>query len=1186
MKTSFVDSYSVPIFSSALQLSFLTMAFLLVAASFALGQGVTGTILGTVEDQSHAAITSASVIVTNQATNQSVVVPTGADGNYIAASLPPGTYRVQVKAPGFREAVSAGNVLVVNGTKRVDFLMQVGETTTTVEVKSTAPLVESTTSSMGNDLDARQVSNLPLNGRIFSQLVQTMPGSVATGFGNSTESASGVGATTPITASVNGVVWQGTTYTLDGVTNMELENAFMNVAPPQDDIEEVKVSSNNSSADVGVYGGAQVNAYIKSGTNNFHGGAYEYFKNATMSGNSWANGFNHVGKAPFSNHDFGALLGGPIKKDKAFFFAGYEQIRLNKGFTYTLTMPTALMRQGYFPVTQYSKGIFDPQTGKAFPLVPAPDGSGMAYQIPTSRWDPVAARMLANTTIWPAEQTENPTNNFSQNITETTRVHKFDAKLNYQFRTQDYAFVRESYEQSDLSAPMPTRFLYPCTSGSAVPCNGSGSVNSFPRDHNAAIGYTHLFSATSINELRIGFDRFFTTDFGNDLHSNQNTALGIPNGNIAGFPNTSGMAAMAITSNQSVGGIAETGTLNFTNAERYTNTYQVVDNFSWVRGKHNLGVGADYRRLQAAVTNADHQQAGLFNFDQSYTSSCTGVASGCTPAGGAGWADFLLGLPTSLNRDVVNTAPSTRLNMIGAYVKDDYRVSRSLTLNLALRWDLITYPVDKFNRQSNLNPNTGLLEVAHDGNRAPNVVNNHHNFAPRIGVAYSPDNGRTAIRGAVGLTYFPDHFGAAGGTLERNWPWFEEYVLNQTQANTPWAQLSATNNCVAKGAAVPNCFVGLPGFVQQVITPTIIPSPAASLYYVPKHFQPDTVGMWNVGVQRQLTSSTALDVAYVGTRSGNLFRSYNVDVAYPANVQQGGLQANRIFSSVGCTQFSPTVIINNGTHACVAGPLAAIQNITMRTSNGYSRYDGLQVRFTKSFSHGLQALVSYTFSKETDDLTVFVPYDDRYNYGLGSSSSSAPDVPHNFIASFVYELPFGKGRDWMSNPSTAVDTILGGWQLAGIVKLQSGFPLVVTNSGPNNGGLNSGFTNRAIYNQSQCGSHARKINQFNTASSTKGILWFDTSCFADGTTAVLGNAVAGDVWGPGLVNFDLNLSKNIKIRENMGVRIGVDAFNTFNTPHFANPSLGCCTAQNSAFAVITGTNGTPRQLQLGAKLSF
>jgi hypothetical protein len=469
------------------------MACVLLISDAVFGQGVTGSILGTVEDTTRAAVANASVTVINQDTSQSLQVPTGAHGNYIAVDLPPGRYRVSVKAEGFREAVSEGNVVVVNGASRVDFLMQVGAKTESVEVKALAPLVESTTSSMGADLSERQVSSLPLNGRIFSQLVQTMPGSVAIGFGSAPESASGVGAQAPITASVNGVVWQGTTYTLDGVSNMELENGFMNVTPPVEDIQELKISTTNSSADVGSYGGAQVNAFIKSGTNNWHGGAYAYFNDASLDANTWANDLNGVSKPPFRNNDYGALLGGPIKRDKAFFFAGYEGIRLDNGFTYTLTLPTALMRQGYFLRSLFPNGVYDPLTQALFPLVAAPGGAGPAYQVPATRWDPVAVKILANTNIWPAEQNENPTNNFNQNVTETTQVYKFDVKFDYQFKREDHAFARESYQRSDLAAPTPTRFLFPVA---------SGDVNASPRDHNAALGYTHVFSPTSINEVR------------------------------------------------------------------------------------------------------------------------------------------------------------------------------------------------------------------------------------------------------------------------------------------------------------------------------------------------------------------------------------------------------------------------------------------------------------------------------------------------------------------------------------------------------------------------------------------------------------------------------------------------------------------------------------------------------------
>ena len=333
---------------------------------------------------------------------------------------------------------------------------------------------------------------------------------------------------------------------------------------------------------------------------------------------------------------------------------------------------------------------------------------------------------------------------------------------------------------------------------------------------------------------------------------------------------------------------------------------------------------------------------------------------------------------------------------------------------------------------------------------------NYRNFAPRVGFAYSPDNGRTAIRGAWGITNFPDHYGAAGGTLERNWPWFEEFVLGQQTANTPWAALSSPQNLPNPSCTLntSTCQIGLPGFVPQQYAGTVVPSPAASLYYVPQNNQPDKATMWNFGIQRKLTASSSIDVAYVGTKGTNLFRSINIDQGFPGpNTIIGtgvpssisGLTANRVLSTIGCTQFSTTATLSStGRPVCIAGPLAAIQAVNERGSTGYSNYNSLQVRYTKRFSHGLETLLSYTWSKEIDDMTVFVPLlnQDQFNRALGNAS--APDVPHLFIGSFVYELPFGKGRDLMSNASYPVDLLLGGWQVSGITTIQQGVPLVVT----------------------------------------------------------------------------------------------------------------------------------------------
>src|SRR6516165_7101452 len=318
-----------------------TLVFLLIlTATQVLAQGVSGRIIGTVLDATGAAVTNARVTVTNEATGISVSTTTDSRGDYRASNLPPGNYRVQIEAAGMQTIVSKGNVVTVDNTTLVPVTLQVGSTSQSITETAANPLIDSTSSSLGEVLGTHEITNLPLNGRVFSQLVQTVPGAVPAGFGSAPEAAAGAGSSGPITASVNGMPWGGTTYTLDGINNMELLNAFINVTPPLDSIHEVKVSTNNADITVGTYGGAQVNAFIKSGTNTFHGSAYEFFRDDALNAYRW----RASSKAPYRANQFGGSLGGPIIRNKAFFFVDYQGLLLRNGISYILTVPTTLMK--------------------------------------------------------------------------------------------------------------------------------------------------------------------------------------------------------------------------------------------------------------------------------------------------------------------------------------------------------------------------------------------------------------------------------------------------------------------------------------------------------------------------------------------------------------------------------------------------------------------------------------------------------------------------------------------------------------------------------------------------------------------------------------------------------------------------------------------------------------------------
>jgi Carboxypeptidase regulatory-like domain/TonB dependent receptor len=1083
-------------------------AFVLLLLAPALrAQGVSGRILGTVQDKSGAVVTKVVVTATNQGTASSVIAKTDSNGQYRIENLQPGNYQVKFVTQGFRPYISDGNVVSVDGSTLVDASLEVGSPTETIEVSAAPPLVDTTSSSLGDVINQREISNLPLNGRIFSQLVQTVPGSIASGFGSAPESASGAGAVTAISASVNGMPWGGTTYTLDGVNNMEMLNAFINVTPPLDSLQEVKVSTNNAEATVGTYGGAQVNAYIKSGSNSFHGSGYEFYRGDSLNAYQW----RATTKAPYRANQFGGSIGGPIIRNKAFFFVDYQGLLLQHGISYILTVPTDLMKQGTFLKSQFPNPIYDPQSQQPFPTVTTTQGA--AWQIPTTRFDSVSAKMVGGTTIWPTATNQASTsNNFNANTVEPDNSHQFDIKGDYQLANGDRIFVRESYQRRDLSAPSP-----------GTPFVQIGDVNAKSRNHNSAIGYNHTFSQTAVNELRVGFNRFNTQDYGNDIGTNENVALGIPNGNDQAFGATG-------IGNFQIGNIVNTGSQGWTNSHRISNSFQLTDNFTKLLGRHTLTVGEDVRWIQASLTNSDANKNGDFTYSSSYTSSCTMQPTCTGSVGGNEFASFLLGMLSNQDRGYVATDPATRSTFIGIYAQDQYRLTKSLTLNLALRWDVITSAIDKLNHQSNFDLSKGVLVFATSGNRGPNVDTYYGGYSPRVGFAYTPNRGSTSISGAFGITHFPGNFGAMGGFLERNYPFFEVFSTQAQLLNVPLPALSVS---------------GLPTYIATSTSSPLQPPAAISPETMDRNMQPDMANAWNFGIQQKLSSSTALDVTYVGTKGTHLFRRWNINTPPPGTTPFNSRLPYQFFNSSG-QQYAT--------------------NIGYAAADGSSIYHGMQVQLRKNFTYGLDARVSYTWSKEIDDMNMWWPLNDRYNRAVGNSQ--APDVPHNFVGSFTYQLPFGKGRRWMGSANTAAQILVGGWQISSITLLQAGQPLRIKTS---TDVLGSGVTNSADVT---CPS----VRTFKSLSK-----WFDTSCFATPKALTLGNAKQGIVRSPGFYNSDFSLSKSVELHEGMRINIQADAFNLANTPHYSNPDT---TLGHSNFGVVGGTNGAPREIQLGAHVTF
>lgn len=1065
------------------------LLILLCATAVAFAQAVSGTVVGTVRDSSGAVVPGAAVTATNQQTGIAQSTVTGGEGGYTLPNLPPGIYRITAQSKGFATAVVESGSVLVEETTRVDFALSPGETTQQIEVTAEAPLVQSTTSDLGHVVESRQMEALPLNGRLFEQLVTIVPGAVQAGWSDFAENPSAAGAVTPTQAVVNGLPWSGNYYMVDGVHNTEPLNAFISITPPLDAIDSFKVETSNPNAEYGSFGGAIVNLAIKSGTNSFHGAVFDFLRNDTLN----ARDFWAQTRSPYKSNQFGGTFGGPIVKNKLFFFADFQQLLEHQGQTNVLTVPSMLQRQGV--LTEGGQpAIYDPTNGQPF----------ANNTIQPSRIDPVAQK-VAN--LFPQPILPGLVNNYIDNTVNVVHVPQGDLKVDWQITDKDRIFVRESAAHKSFSSPSPGNMFM------------MGGPNSDALNQNAVAGWSRTISPTILNEARVGFNRFNVQDWANSFGVNENNVLGIPNGNIPGLPYTSGIAQFNIS------GLASTGDPGWTDAQRIANIFEYSDGLTWIKGRHTLKFGGDLQRIQSTLTNSQDDPRGIFNFNGNYTSN-QGASGTGNPV-----ASFLLGYPNQVFRDFVNTVPAVRMTFAGLYVQDDFHVLPSLTLNLGLRWDLFTRPVEKYNRQSNFDPRTGLIDVASGSNRGPNVDNYHGNIGPRVGLAYSPDRGKTAIRAAFGISYFPDNFGATGGTLERNYPFFTLGRYYTPTPFTPFWTLSGN---------------GLTAPINIPYTPggTLTPPPGFGVFFVAQNFKQDQAQVWNFSIERQLPGNMMLSVAYVGTHGLHLYRDLQLNQSAPG---PGPVNPRLPFYSV-----APN-----------------IPTVDQRNGDGTSHYNALQAKVEKRFSYGLSFLAAYTWSKTMDNTTnVVYPYDDKLNYML-SNGFKLVDIPQLFNFSYTYELPLGSGKSFLRWSGVA-GQLVSGWSLNGITTIQSGQPLMVTVA--NNLLNNNGGSNPADITCSSV-SMPKSVTQ-----------WFDTSCFAAPAAYTFGNSGIGHIRGPGISNSDFSIAKDTSLgAESRRLRLEADFFNVFNTPHFSNPNT---TLGNAAFGAISGDRLPPRLIQLGAKFSF
>jgi hypothetical protein len=1075
----------------------------------ALAQQETATITGEVKDASGAVVPKASIIITNTETGVSLKSETNDSGVYTVPSLKPGLYSVTVEKAGFKKFVRSGITLQVNQFARIDVSLEVGDLTNTVEITQAATLLETENSSRGSVIDQKKIVELPLNGRDYNQLALLSPGVLPGTPRLASVNFKGV-------LNVNGNRTFNNVFLLDGVDNISYSNSFRGenvqlVQPSIEALQEFKIQTNAYSAEFGRSSGAVVNATIKSGTNSIRGSVYEFLRNDVLDANNFFNNALGQPKPRRLRNQFGAAVGGPLVKNRTFWFGDYEGLRDREGVPRVRLVPTAAEKAGLF-----SAAVVDPfATGRP----EFSKNTAGQWVIPQNRWDPVGAAIVK--LIPDPTNVVNGVPVYASTPITRTRQDQFDVRIDHQFASNITFFGRYSFVDTNTFRPAP------------LPGLGEGSFNdafgaNLNRSQGLAFGLTWTFSPAFVGDFRFGYSRgnYFTNppNFGVDGPAQ----IGLKN-----VPN-----APEIT-----GGIPKVNIQGFDAVGRHTSTPQFQTprswnpraTLSWTRGVHFIKFGGEFLRVQTKINDLN-ATIGRMNFENRFTNRAMG--------------DLLLGLPAQLALTSF-TVMDQGQNMQFYFIQDDYKITSKLTLNLGLRYEYATPPVEKENRFANFDPVTGREVFAKDGSIFDRALihPDRNNFAPRFGFAYSPTS-RWVVRGAYGVFFTHTVRQGREGLLGFNPPFLVDNLL----------QTSVTG-AAAVATAAPFRLVN--GYPAGLLDPSSL-APTIGRRAQDANQRTPYIQQYNFGIQYELLKDLLLDVAYVGNKGTKLngFRNLN----------------------------QRAVITNaNGSQAAGNRPFPAFGDIQWMENRVGSTYNSLQVRLEKRFSHGLTGLVSYTWGKAltgapdhistsgggagVDTGTFREPQDGnntRADRGLAEF-----DIKQRFVASYVWELPFGKGRRYGNDWNTAVDLLLGGWQVTGIHVAQGGLGLTATLGGGSV--LNIGGERRARPNL--IGDPVLSESQRTLAR------WFNIDAFQPAfnpSPQAFGTAGVGIMRGPGLVNFDYTFAKNFNITERRYLQFRTELFNAFNRANFFPPNIA---RDSGGFGQILFA-GNARIIQFGLKFYF
>ena len=1083
-------------------------------------QQVTAAIQGQLMDPSGAPVPNATITAKDVDRATTFTSSTNAEGIYSLPRIPIGTYEIKAEAKGFQTAAHTAVTLEMNQIARIDFSMRLGEMTQTVEVTGAAPLLQTENTMVGTIIDSKTNEALPLATRNYVQLTLLAPGSVHPDPSTMTNGSATGGGGRPY---VNGNREQANNFLLDGLDNNQVSDNLVGYTPSVDAIAEFNMITNNASAEFGNFMGGIISTTIKSGTNHYHGDAFEFFRNDVLNANSWSNNWSGSPRSKVRWNMFGATLGGPVKKDKLFFFVDYQGQRLNfPNSTGTLSVFTAAERRGDFSEL-LAKGI---QLYNPLQLDAA--GKRVAFannQIPLSLLDPVAKNLFASAK-YPLPVVPGVQNNYFNTSASHIYQDQGDVKVDYNLSDHDRISVR--YSQGFLQNPSLNSFAL-----------FAPGFNDTPT-YNGVVNWTRTFSPRVVNEMRLGAN-YVQLHNGNVFDSSAGNIaqdLGIANGNDRG----PGLLSL------SFGGGFVSGLGNSGVQQLFADTViQAQDGLVINMGKHIIHTGFQFMRQRInTYYSGNNGSVGLMDFSGRYTAGPDPLAA-AGGGSGAGEADFFLGLPDQLGRGVSTGTWGQRSSVIAAYVQDDYKIGSNLTLNLGLRYEVHTPWVEVKDRQTNFSPISGAIQAAGSSNciysncRALyNSYNAGLDFQPRIGFAYNPGvfDRKIVVRGAYTLSSYLEGTGT-NLRLPLNPPLNQEY-------NTTYFNTSLPGSRTDQGLTVlSNAADPFAGAIIRLWDPNV---------------KPAAVNQWNLSTQYQFNNTTTLQAGYIGQRSTHLM----VPMPY----------FQRRLNPDGTTSPSPFLSGNPA--------LANIGQISGTESNGNQSYNALQAVLHKSTSSGLQYQVAYTYSKcmtnssgyygswggQTTPTSPYWQnlYDMRAEWG-----PCYYDVTHVLTSYAVYELPVGRDKKYGKGMNKAADALLGGWQTSGIFSWHGGFPLTI--SGSDTSGTNSRGS------RANCTAPARVFGK--QEYSGGGYQWFDPNSYGPSLPHQFGTCGVGTVRGPGLVDLDMTAEKSFAITERFRFLFRTDFVNAFNHPILNSPGTGL---GGGLGAVQSSQPG--RTIQLAVKLFY